>query len=139
MPTDAESGVMRFLQSEPRRKQLLSSPEPDEHVTRNMKMRAEWAEQFLRHPGCQWALQMMNERVMHDIHETPSSDATRLGELSVKLKVITEFQEELQAFMGAWEEIEVQREQQAARDREQRIAGPNYDPYDNKPPNEIVL
>lgn len=137
-PTDAESGVMRFLQSAQSKKQLLSSPEPDELVTANMKARSEWASTFLSHPGCQWAIQQMNERVMQEIYGAQSSDATLLGELSVRLKVITEFVDELHAFLNAWEEIEVQREQQAARDREERIAGPNYDPYD-KPPQDIVI
>ncbi len=104
------------LPANPSRKQLLPSPVPGPQRLSASRRRAEWALTMLESDEFQEMLHRLNERAMMDIRDTPMSDTDRLGELSVKLKVISEFGEELHAAIGEYQALAEIEEQQNRAD-----------------------
>lgn len=143
--SDAESGVTHFLQGLASRNPLLSSPVPEAAELSVRRRRSEWATSMLGSEQFNEAIQLLNEKVLQDIFNTTSESypdpgirKERLVELSVKLRVITEFSEELMQMVDEYAALAEIQEQNQRRELER--SREDGDPYDgSRQPNEVVI
>ena len=131
------SDVSHFLEELRSTKRMLSSPVSDALQLRVLHLRSEWAQSMLNAPQFQEAIQLMNEKVLRELYNTPSTDVASLTVLNEKLKVITEFVDELSEMVDRWAEVQQIQEQHNRRQLYGDQYPNQYDDYERQQTEHI--